>query len=372
MHWRFNIALTAGMVVGAFSSLGEGLGQTGGMRLKPVEFTDLQGWLADHVADAIAPLQKSCAKLIAGAGIAEWPTAGGTPADWSGLCTRAAALGNAPVSDADARAFFEQEFQPYAVSQGEADTGVFTGYFEIELSGSLARTSADQVPLYQLPPTEALRHQSRTSIIDGGLVGHGLELAWVDDPIAAFFLEVQGSGKIRLHDGAERWVRFAGKNGFGYRSIGRKLIEDGILGPEEVSMQAIIAWMKANPDQRQDLMNHNQSFVFFDWRDERAPQGAQGVGLTAGRSLAIDPSYIPYGAPLWLETTDPVTGASLNRLLVAQDTGGAIKGAVRGDFFWGTGDVAAEYAGLMNQEGRYFLFLPKGLDLKLRPNGSFE
>lgn len=360
------------MVAGAFSFQGAAVGQTGGMRLKPVAFTDLQGWGADRIADAIAPLLKSCRKLMEAGGGADRPTAGGLLGDWRPLCGQLEGLAKGTMSDADARAFFEREFQAYAVSQGEVETGVFTGYFELELTGSESRISPEQVPLYRLPPSEDLRQQSRAEIIAGGLKGHGLELIWVDDPIAAFFLQVQGSGKVLLRDGSARRVRYAGNNGFGYRSIGRKLIEDGAMDPEDVSMQAIIDWMQRHPDQSQDLMNHNDSFVFFDWRAEEAPQGAQGVGLTAGRSLAIDPSYIPYGAPLWLQTTDPVTGGALNRLVIAQDTGGAIKGAVRGDYFWGTGATAAEYAGLMNQEGRYFLLLPKGLDLKLRANGSFE
>lgn len=372
MHYRLKFALMTIMVVGAFFVSGDSLSQIGGMRLKAVEFAELAGWAEDNHSDAIEPLQRSCAKLMAGSDGGDRPVAGGSLSDWRDVCGRLPGRDGAQITDPDARTFFEQEFQAYAVSQGQDDVGVFTGYFEIELTGSLGRTGPHQVPLYRMPQTEDLSHQSRADIIAGGLQGQGLELAWVDDPIAAFFLQIQGSGKVLLHDGSERRVRYAGKNGFGYRSIGRKLIEDGVLGPEEVSMQAIIAWMMAHPDRQHDLMNYNESFVFFDWREENAPQGAQGVGLTAGRSLAIDPSYIPYGAPLWLQTSDPVTGRALNRLMIAQDTGGAIKGAVRGDFFWGTGATAAEYAGLMNQEGRYFLFLPKGLGLKLRANGSFE
>ncbi|MEM7056312.1 MAG: MltA domain-containing protein [Pseudomonadota bacterium] len=349
------------------------MSQTGGMRLKPVDFADLRGWAEDTISEAIPPLLKSCRLLMLGVETdpPNRPIAAGHLDDWRPMCIRLQTLAEHAISDDGARAFFKEEFQAYRVSQGESETGGFTGYFEIELTGSLKRSSPDQVPLYKLP-SEALRHQPRADIVAGGLEGQGLELIWVDDPIAAFFLQVQGSGKVLLTDGADRRVRYAGFNGFGYRSIGRKLVEDGELDPEEVSMQAIIAWMRAHPEQRQGLMNHNRSFVFFDWRDGGAAQGAQGVDLTPGRSLAIDPEYIPYGAPLWLETTDPVTGAALNRLMIAQDKGGAIKGAVRGDFFWGTGPTAGEYAGLMNQEGQYFLFLPKGLNLNLRPNGSFE
>lgn len=350
------------------------MGQTGGIRLKPVAVSELLGWSKDSVAQAIEPFLRSCRQLM-DASEATWrdrPTAGGDRTDWQHICARAEELATIGVTDEAARAFFEQDFQAYLVSQGDADVGVFTGYFEIELTGSFKRISPDQVALYRLPPSDALRGQTRDQIAAGGLDGQGLELVWIDDPIAAFFLQVQGSGKVQIRDGVDRRVRYAGSNGLGYRSIGRKLIEDGVMDPEEVSMQSIIAWMQANPDQSDDLMNHNPSFVFFDWRESDAPIGAQGVGLTPGRSLAIDPDYIPYGAPIWLQTADPITGSALNRLVVAQDTGGAIKGAVRGDFYWGTGAVAGEYAGRMNQDGRYYLLLPKGLRLNLRSDGSFE
>lgn len=348
--------------------------QAAGMRLKPVTFDQLSGWSEDQLSEAIKPMADSCRALMQGvrSDPPDRALAGGRLEDWKPACAAIDRLTASTPTDADVRALLEREFQPYAVFDAEDDEGLFTGYFEVELTGSLQRTSSSQVPLYRTPPVDALRRQTRADIAAGGLHGQGLELVWLDDPIAAFFLDIQGSGKIVLNDGTERRVRYDKFNGFGYRAVGRKLVADAEIPLEEISMQSIVAWMERNPDRMQALMNYNRSYVYFDWLDKAAAQGSQGTDLTPGRSLAIDPSFIPYGAPVWLQTTHPLTNQPLNRLMLAHDKGGAIKGAVRGDYFWGSGAKAAEPAGKMKHQGRYFLLLPKALDLGLRENGSFE
>jgi membrane-bound lytic murein transglycosylase A len=214
---------------------------------------------------------------------------------------------------------------------------------------------------------EFVPYYSRRDIDSGALAGRGLELLWVDDPIDKFFLQVQGSGQVRLNDGSLIRVGYAGQNGQPYRAIGRDLIEMGVLTREQVTMPAIRAWLEAHPADAPQIMERNRSYIFFEERPELAPDegplGAQGVSLTAGRSLAVDPRYIPFGVPVWLETTAPWPEGDgpLRRLMVAQDAGGAIKGVVRGDVFWGAGERAAAIAGRMKSPGRYAVLVPKAL-----------
>ena len=274
--------------------------------------------------------------------------------------------------------------------------GLFTGYYEPLLRGSRARSSRYRVPLYRRPPDivqvdlgrfrEDLRgrrlagrlrgatlepYDDRRSITAGALRGRGLELVWVDDPIAAFFLQIQGSGQIELDTGERLRLGYAAQNGHPYFAIGRELIERGELTRETVSLQSIRAWLLEHPDEAQDVMALNASYVFFRTIEGDGPIGSQGVALTPGRSLAVDRTFVPLGVPLWLETTAPTVGNSaaegavdqspVRRLVVAQDTGGAIRGPVRGDLFWGAGSEAEEIAGRMNSEGRYWLLLPRAL-----------
>ena len=176
----------------------------------------------------------------------------------------------------------------------------------------------------------------RSRIVQGGLKGRGLELVWVDDPIAAFFLQIQGSGRVRLEDGSLMRLGYAGANGCGYHPIGKTLIDRGILSASNVSRQSIIAWLKAHPREAESVMSLNKSYVFFRVRQGAGPIGSQGVPLTPQRSLAVDPEYIPLGTPLWIDLDHPDEGAPrIQSLVIAQDTGGAIKGGVRGDLFLG-------------------------------------
>ena len=284
-----------------------------------------------------------------------------------------------------ARAFFERWFVPHLASAGRRAGGLFTGYYEPELNGSRVRSDRYAVPIYVKPSDlvsvdlglfrRSLKgeriagrlvdgrltpYASRAEIEAGRLRGRELELVWVDDAVDAFFLHIQGSGRIALVGGGMLRIGYAASNGHPYTAIGGQLIGRGAIAREDMSMQSIRSWLAANPDEAVALMNTNASFVFFRELDGEGPLGTQGVVLTPGRSLAVDRRFVALGLPIWLDTTDPLDPEKpLRRLLVAQDTGGAIRGAVRGDIFWGHGLDAAARAGRMRQTGRYFVLLPR-------------
>lgn len=351
------------------------------LTLAPASFDDLPGWHDDHVGNALAAFVKSCAVLEKrGATVPIGPAAlHTTAADWQKACTAAA---QTPSQDVAARAFFERYFTPYLVGNNGVSTGLFTGYYEPLLYGSFQRGGRYQTPLFKRPKDLVMVdlgrfrpawHGERIAgrVVDGTLVPYAsrvqiergaldhqhLVLLWVDDPVAAFFLQVQGSGRIKLPDGAMIQLGYAGQNGWPYVAIGKLLVERGVLTPQTVSLQSISAWIKAHPRQGAALMDENPSYVFFRKMPGDGPIGAEGVVLTPRRSLAVDPNFIPLGAPLFLVASDD--SLSLHRLMIAQDTGGAIGGPVRGDVFWGFGKAAEAAAGTMRAQGRYYLFLPK-------------
>ena len=291
----------------------------------------------------------------------------GRVAQWQQICAAAALVG---PGDRAARSFLEEWFSPYLAVDGDSEWGLFTGYYEPVLRGSWLPSARFRVPLYRMPPETAtglarvngrgVTLPSRAQIDAGALSGRGLELLWVDDPVDAYFLHVQGCGQVQMTDGSRVRVGFAGKNGHQYYPIGAELMRRGEIVPGQMSMQAIRAWLVAHPREAPGLMARNGSYVFFRFVDGDGPIGAQGVPLVPGRSIAVDPGFVPYGVPLWLDTTNPQDNRiALRRLVVAQDTGTAIKGPIRGDLFWGSGDAAATAAGLMKQQGRWFLLLPK-------------
>jgi len=361
------------------------------LALERVAFANLPGWREDRVAEAVPALLRSCAVFDRAKDDRDLGLAG-TPADWREACAAANKLG----AD-DAHAFFERWFVPFAATESGKAVGLFTGYYEASLKGSRTRSERYRTPLYKRPPDlitanlglfsdelkgkriagrvkdgELAPFPARKEIEAGALAGKGLELVWVDDPVDAFFLQIQGSGRVALDDGSELRVGYAAQNGRDYVPIGRKLIERGALARENVSMQSIRKWLADNPDQADGVMNENPSFVFFRELKGDGPVGAQGVALTAGRSIAVDRRHVPYGLPLWLETQAPDADAAkpdgaFHRLMVAQDTGGAIRGAVRGDVFWGYGEEAAGRAGRMKHPGRWFLLLPKAAATRLAP-----
>ncbi len=337
----------------------------GQLILQPASFEALPGWGQDRLSDALPALLKSCAAIakqprdraLGPAGIA------GTPADWEAPCQAARRL---PARDDTAiAAYFQQAFRPFKALDSNEKPGLFTAYFEPELLGSRVRTKRFKVPLYRAPATPV--SYSRAEIDAGILAGRKLELLWVEDPVDAFFLQVQGSGRIRLPDGTIQRVGYAGDNGQTFGPIGRMMIDAGLIDRTTASMQTIRAWLKTHPDEATGWMQKNPRYVFFREIQGEGPVGAQALPLTPGRSLAVDPAYLALGLPLWLDTTWPVDlgankkGDPFRRLMVAQDVGAAIKGPVRGDIFWGSGEPALVFAGSMKNQGSYYVFLPAGV-----------
>ena len=315
-----------------------GTGQAEPPSLTVLDYSSLRGWDADDHAAALRVFLNTCPDLSA--------------PDWQALCTVAAQQTNA-------RTFFELFFTPVLVEDG--NPALFTGYFEPELDGSLTPTPRYRHPLYRMPP-EARQQPwlSRRDIETSGVLqGRGLEIAWVDDPVELFFLQIQGSGRIRLPDGKVLRVGYGGKNGQEYSSIGQELVRRGTYSAHQVSAQVIKNWVRRNPEEGADLLRHNASYVFFRVVDtvapEHGPVGAMNRSVTAGRSVAVDPSYTPLGAPVWVEKDGAVP---MNRLMIAQDTGSAIKGAQRADIFVGTGDKAGRIAGRLKDPGRMVVLLP--------------
>jgi membrane-bound lytic murein transglycosylase A len=311
---------------------------------RAVAFADLPGWSEDRQGEALAALRRSCARLAA-----ERP-------DWREAC---AAVSR--VADDDhqaARALFETHFTPLRVQGDGADTGLITGYFEPEIEGALAPGGRYRVPLHALP-AGAAPWPTRAAIDAGALDGTSV-IAWLADPIDAFFLHIQGSGRVRLDDGRVMRVGYAGTNGHPYVAIGRVLIAEGALAREDVSMQSIRAWLDANPGEARRVMHANSSYVFFRLLEGEGPIGTEGVALTPGRSVAVDRGFVPLGLPVWVDAPDPLEpGARIRRLAIAQDTGGAIRGAVRADVFWGAGAEAAERAGRMREPGAIWVLQPR-------------
>ena len=341
---------------------------------------DLPGWKDDDLSAVWSPFLSSCR------GMASRPHG---PA-WKRVCELAKDVDG--KSAKDVRAFFEKHLRPYAVQAADgAFTGMFTGYYEPLLRGSRLKAKGYEQPVRAVPDDllsidlSAVFPELKDKRVRGRLEGNkvvpywtradigkrgeqlpGKTLLYVDDAVELFFLQVQGSGRVQLTDGSTVRVNYADQNGHPYQSIGKVLVERGELKLEEASMQGIQAWARANPARLDELLNTNPSYVFFREmpNSKDGPIGALGVPLTPERSLAIDPRSIPLGAPVFLATTRPNSSQPLNRLMMAQDTGGAIKGAVRGDFFWGFGKAAGELAGRMKQSGRFWVLLPPEAALK--------
>jgi membrane-bound lytic murein transglycosylase A len=307
--------------------------------IKILDFKDLDGWAEDDHAAALSTFQNTCMDFDA--------------PDWQALCKAAGEI-------SDARSFFELLFRPVLIEDGK--DALFTGYFEPELDGSLVRTERYRYPLYRQPP-EARRKTSwltrREIETSGAMVGRGLEIAWVDDPVELFFLQIQGSGRIHLPDGSYLRVGYGGSNGRPYRSIGVELVRRGVYSAHQVSAHVIKNWVRRNPVDGADLLRHNDSYVFFRKVTrvpaDKGPLGAMNRSITTMRTVAVDPKFTPLGAPVWVEKEGETP---LRRLMIAQDTGSAIKGAQRADIFFGTGDDAGRAAGRLKDGGRMIILLP--------------
>lgn len=343
-------------------------------RLVPDRWSSLPGWQVDALEEAWPAFLKSCGVLKSRDG-------------WRQVCDRSASV--TPADRGEVRAFFEGQFTPWRVVNADAtESGLVTGYYEPLVRGSRKASARYRYPIYgvpddllaielgeQYPQLKGLRlrgrlngrkvvpYYDRNQIDTGVSALSGREIAWTDDALDLFFLQIQGSGRVRLETGETLRIGYADQNGHPYRSIGKLLVDRGELTVEQASLQGIKTWAKSNPGKVRELLDYNASYVFFRELPPGpdGPLGAMGIPLTAGRSIAIDPRTVPLGAPVFLATTFPNSDRSLTRLMLAQDTGGAIKGGVRADFFWGFGDEAGKQAGRMRQQGRMWVLLPNGL-----------
>jgi membrane-bound lytic murein transglycosylase A len=344
---------------------------------EPVSWSKLPGWKLDDALAAWPALVSTCSTIYA-------------RAEWQSFCGAVAAA--SPGDSAFVRSFMEQHLQPYRIlrvtGRRRETTGLVTGYFEPLLRGSRERSEQFATPLYRRPDdllivdladvipelkgkrvrgrvegNKVVPYYSRAGTRQApGLAGH--EIVWIDNALDAFMLEVQGSGRVQLTTGETIRLQYADQNGHPYRSIGRYLADQGVMTIDQVNMPAIRSWLAANPARVNEVLDSNPSVVFFSEAplDDPAigPKGAQGLPLTAGRSIAIDPKFLPLGVPMFLSTTQPGSGLPLQRLVVAQDTGGAIRGPVRADFFFGFGPEAGTQAGMMKYDGEMWLLWPKG------------
>ncbi|HTQ01769.1 MAG TPA: murein transglycosylase A [Casimicrobiaceae bacterium] len=356
-------------------------------RFVPAAWSDLPGWSDDPVAAAWPAFVVGCRALVARPQSKVWQAA----------CAAGERVDG--TSDSAVRAFFAEHFSPYRiVAEDGSEVGLVTGYYEPLLAGSRTPTAEYVTALYGTPDDllvvdlASLYPELKDKRVRGRLDGRrvvpywsrselernpaplaGKALAYVADPVEAFFLEIQGSGRIALTDGTVMRLGYADQNGHPYRSVARVLIDRGELTRDTASMQAISNWVKAHPGEARALLDENPSYVFFRELPQPpagsleaaidGPLGSLGVPLLAQRTIAVDPRFVPLGAPVYLATTMPSSNAPLTRLTLAQDTGGAIRGPVRADFFWGFGTAAGREAGRMKQEGRMWILWPKGARL---------
>ena len=330
-------------------------------------FETLPGWPSANLAGSLRTFLNGCPRPGALNNVCA--IAGGVPAD----------------DDRAAQQFFEANFAPYAlVSSDGPDSGMITGYYEPIIEGSRTQTERHRYPVFGVPEDlivvdlAAVNPDVRNLRLRGRIEGRRLVpyfsraeidargipaqvIAWTGDPVELFFVQIQGSGQVQFDDGGRIRIGFADQNGHPYRSLGRYLIDRGEMPLEQASMQGIKAWAAANPAKLQDALNSNPSYVFFrELPPTDGPIGALGIPLTGEFSLAVDRRFVPLGAPVYLETTFPLSEERLERLMSAQDTGGAIRGIVRADFYWGTGPEAGALAGRMRQQGRMWLLWPRG------------
>jgi membrane-bound lytic murein transglycosylase A len=358
--------------------------------LEPIDWNALDGWAADNHASALGTFLASCRRLLRT-----------IPAKsemrpmyfaMTHVCSQAVAVGR--LNAEQARTFFERNFRPLRITKLNDSAGFLTGYYEPIVDGSRFPTGIFKVPIYRrprdlVPPLNSTgsgfpnRGQSfrRTSsgdlvpyydrgeILDGALDGQHLEICWIKDPMDALLIQIQGSARVRLEDGTMLRINYDAHNGYPYVPVGRILIERKLIPREEISVERIREWMRANPESAEKVRRQNRSFVFFriaGLSDEAEAIGAQGVPLTPGRSIAVDNSIHVYGTPFFIQTGLPLANekrtASFERLMIAQDTGSAIVGPARADIYWGAGDQAGHIAGRLRHPGKFVMLVPRELD----------
>ena len=351
------------------------------------DIDSLPGWNNDKVLNAFPALQKSCRSILEKLNRQHSSKKKlKKHSSWQNVCDQ---ITTNSFGEDSFREFLKSKFNAYQIRYRGSDEGLFTGYYEPTLDGSLKLSREYKTPIYPKPTDlihvnlgewkESLNNSrilgrvvgnklkpyfSRSDISKGALDREITPILWLKSEIDAFFLHIQGSGRVVLPDGEVYRLGYAGKNGRKYYPIGRYLIEIGAIPKENISMQSIKAWLKENPEKKKDVMNMNPSYVFFrKLKGKEGPIGSQGVVLTSGRSLAVDRRYSQLGAPIWVSANfDDENGKKLQRLMVAQDTGGAIKGPIRGDVFWGSGEIAEQLAGTMKAKGSIYVFYPKSIN----------
>ncbi len=375
MRWRALALTLAALTAGCVKPAEEN-------QLSAVSFSELPGWQADTLAKTLPALRAGCRRLVTlpadtalgGAGLAAQH--GGVAGQWAAACAAAAAL--VPGDEPSIRRFYETWFQPYRIGT----PGLFTAYYEPEVRGALAQGGAYQTPVLARPRDllqgpmaggqpasgrivegRVVAYWSRAEIAEGRMGQAARPLFWLANPVDLFFLQVQGAGRVRLPDGSVVRLGYDGKNGRPYTPIGRVLVDRHELATDDVSMQTIRAWLAAHPDQANEVMDLNEDYVFFrvltDTDSGLGPPGALGVRLLAGRTAAVDRHSIPLGAPIFVDTTDPLDAQPWRRLLLAQDVGSDIVGPARTDIFLGAGNLAEAEAGRMHQAGAEYVLLPR-------------
>lgn len=333
--------------------------------LKQIPFEKLPGWDEADVKKSLVAFQKSCETFLK-----QKPTHSvGSKhidlqaKDWHPACGAAVPLTS--IDEETARTFFEKWFYPVEFGKQKNIRGLFTGYYMPTIKGNLTKTTEYSTPIYGVPrQTKHLSSYTREKIDNGDLGKKAPAIAWINSPIERLFLEIEGSGVIELDNGEKVYLGYAGENGAPYTSIGSVLIKKGVLTKDNASKSAIKRYLESQPQKANTILQKNKSFVFFEKLKDPIALGAQGMGLTPGYSLAVDKKWIPLGAPLWLTTSVPDKQSDNNkqqfqRLMVAQDTGGAITGLMRGDIYWGSGQKATYLGEHMKNEGHYWLLLPK-------------
>ena len=314
-----------------------------------VSWQALPGWQEDDLVQAWPAWLRSCDALRKRSG----------EVNWRQVCSQTASVSSRDSQSI--RRYFESNFQAFEIrNSAGSDTGLITGYYEPQMDGSQTRTSIYNVPLYAYPNSWKKSRPNpgptRAELMSSGVL-KGSEIAWVQDPVEAASMQIQGSGKIRLEDGRILQLGFAGTNEQPFKSSAQWLLDRKEITSKEATMQGISQWAKRNPDRVNEMLNANPRFVFF--KETSGTVGALGVPLTGERSIAIDLQAMPLGAPVFLSTTKPLSNQSLQKLVMAQDTGKAIVGGVRADFYWGSGESAGESAGRMKQNGKMWLLLPR-------------
>jgi len=354
------------------------------LRYVPVAMDALPGWSADNLSEALPAWRHSCRKILNFPPARSLGPGAGTAGDWQTPCEAIGALADGDT--AGLRELLESRFSALQITSTREEPGLFTGYFEPILDAAREKSETHSEPIYALPQDhvtvrlgtfdpalkgkslvgrvengQLLPYRKRGEIDQGAIAENAQVLFWARDALDVFILQVQGSGIAKMPDGTLQRIGFAGHNGHAYGSLGRWLIVEGELPANRAAWEDIRNWLETNPEKARSALAVNPRYIFFRELDGDGPLGAAGVPLVAERSMAVDTAHIPLNVPVWLDAEHPDGNQRLQRLMLAQDVGSAIKGIVRGDFYWGTGRAALDKAGRMKSTGSYYILVPKAL-----------